>query len=275
LGTFILAFGWFGFNPGSTLSGTDNRIAIIAVNTMLASASGALFTALVMMIKTGKPDPAMMCNGMLAGLVAITAPCAFVNSLGAVIIGAVAGVLVVVSVYFIEGVLKLDDPVGAISVHGACGSWGVISVGLLANGSYGQGWGGVHKLIKDGAMQVIVNDGAKETIDKFAKLISDGWNDQGVTGVLGPLFGGAYSDWGQLGAEFTGTLTNLVFVTLFAIAWFKISNLIIPLRSTAEAEVAGLDLPEMGAEAYPDYELNDKSSPEVPVRASKEAVLSK
>src|SRR5258708_34169240 len=115
--------------------------------------------------------------------------------------GGVAGVLVVFSVYFIEGVLKLDDPVGAISVHGACGSWGVLSVGLLANGSYGQGWGGVHKLIKDGAMQVIVNDGAKDTIDKFAKLISDGWNDQGVTRAFGPLFGGAFSGCGRREAE--------------------------------------------------------------------------
>ena len=261
LGTFILAFGWFGFNPGSTLSGTDNRIAIIAVNTMLASASGALFSTLVMMWKFGKPDPSMMCNGMLAGLVAITAPCAFVNSLGAVIIGAVAGVLVVASVFFVERVLKLDDPVGAISVHGTCGSWGVLSVGILANGSYGQGWGGVHKLIKDGAMQIITNDGAKETIDKFNKLLTDGWSDQGVTGGLGTLFGAAYSDWSQLGAEIVGTLTNFVFVALFALLWFKISNLIIPLRSKKEDEVLGLDIPEMGAEAYPDYQLTDKSSP--------------
>jgi ammonium transporter, Amt family len=118
-------------------------------------------------------------------------------------------------------------------------------------------------------------NGAKETIDKFAKLISDGWNDQGVTGVLGPLFGGAYSDWGQLGAEFTGTLTNFVFVTLFATVWFKVSNLIIPLRSTAEAEVAGLDLPEMGAEAYPDYQITDRSSPEVALSRREEAMLSK
>ncbi len=261
LGTFILAFGWFGFNPGSTLSATDNRIAIIAVNTMLASASGALFSTLVMMWKFGKPDPSMMCNGMLAGLVAITAPCAFVSSLGAVIVGAVAGVLVVASVFFIERVLKLDDPVGAISVHGTCGSWGVLSVGLLANGSYGQGWGGVHKLIKDGAVQIITNDGAKETIDKFNKLLTDGWSDQGVTGALGPLFGGAYSDWSQFGAEFVGTLTNFVFVTLFALLWFKLSNLIIPLRSKREDEIVGLDIPEMGAEAYPDYQLTDKSSP--------------
>jgi len=275
LGTFILAFGWFGFNPGSTLAGTDNRIAIVAVNTMLASASGALFTMLVMIFRTGKPDPSMMCNGMLAGLVAITAPCAFVNSLGAVIIGAVAGVLVVYSVLFVEGVLKIDDPVGAISVHGTCGSWGVLSVGLLANGSYGQGWGAVHRLIKDGTMQIINNDGAKETIDKFSKLISDGWSDQGVTGVFGPLFGGAYSDWSQLGAEFVGTLTNFVFVALFALVWFKVSNLIIPLRSKPDEEIQGLDVPEMGAEAYPDYALTDGSSPSEAQAVSSQNVLSK
>jgi len=263
LGTFILAFGWFGFNPGSTLSGTDNRIAIIAVNTMLASASGALFSVLVMTWKFGKPDPSMMCNGMLAGLVAITAPCAFVNSLGAVLIGAIAGVLVVASVFFVERVLKLDDPVGAISVHGTCGSFGVLAVGLFANGSYGQGWGGVHKLFKDGAMQIILNDGTKDTIDKFNQLISSGWSDQGVTGCLGSLFGAVSNDWSQLGAECVGTLTNLIFVTVFAFAWFKLSNLIIPLRSKAEDEVVGLDLPEMGAEAYPDYQLTDKSSPSV------------
>lgn len=274
LGTFILAFGWFGFNPGSTLAGADNRIAIIAVNTMLASASGALFATLAMMWKFGKPDPSMMCNGMLAGLVAITAPCAFVNSLGAVLVGAIAGVLVVASVFFVERVLKLDDPVGAISVHGTCGSWGVLSVGLFANGSYGQGWGGVHKLIKDGAMQVITNDGAKETIDKFNKLITDGWSDQGVTGGLGAFFGAAYNDWSQLGAEFVGTLTNLVFVVLFAVVWFKLSNLIIPLRSKPEHEIEGLDIPEMGAEAYPDYHLTDKSSPPTGARLpSKAAVI--
>jgi ammonium transporter, Amt family len=263
LGTFILAFGWFGFNPGSTLSATDNRIAIIAVNTMLASASGALFAMLCMMFKFGKPDPSMMCNGMLAGLVAITAPCAFVNAPGAVLIGALAGVLVVFSVFFVERVLKIDDPVGAISVHGTCGSLGVITVGLFANGSYGQGWGGVHRLFKDGAIQIINNDGAKATIDKFNDLLAHGWSDQGVTGCFGVLFGAAYNDWSQLGAEFVGTFTNLIFVAGFAFVWFKLSNLIIPLRSKPDDETAGLDVPEMGAEAYPDYNLTDKSSPPV------------
>ena len=106
LGTFILAFGWFGFNPGSTLSGTDTRIAIIAVNTMLASAAGAFGAYLYMKLRFGKPDVSMLCNGMLAGLVAITAPCAFVTAPIAIFIGAVAGVLVVVSALFVENVAQ-------------------------------------------------------------------------------------------------------------------------------------------------------------------------
>src|SRR5215510_13191812 len=143
VGTFILAFGWFGFNPGSTLAGTDLRIAVIATNTMLASAAGAFSAMLYMWLRYGKPDPSMLANGMLAGLVAITAPCAFVNSVSAVIIGLLAGVLVVWSVFFVERKLKVDDPVGAISVHGTCGAWGVLSLGLFADGVYGDGWNGV------------------------------------------------------------------------------------------------------------------------------------
>ncbi len=133
IGTFILAFGWFGFNPGSTLAGTDLRIAHVVVNTMLASVTGALACMFYMMFVQGKkPDPSMLCNGMLAGLVAITAPSAFVNSVGACIIGAVAGVIVVWSVRFFDKA-GVDDPVGAISVHGTCGLWGVLSVGLLVD----------------------------------------------------------------------------------------------------------------------------------------------
>ena len=143
LGTFILAFGWFGFNPGSTLAGTDTHIAVIAVNTMLASASGAFGAYLYMMFRFGTPDVSMLCNGMLAGLVAITAPCAFVTAPIAIFIGLVAGVLVVVSAMFIETVLKIDDPVGASSVHGVCGAWGILSLGLFADGRYGDGWNGV------------------------------------------------------------------------------------------------------------------------------------
>lgn len=260
-GTFILAFGWFGFNPGSTLAGTDHRIAIVAVNTMLASAAGALVSCLIMWFKFGKPDPSMMCNGMLAGLVAITAPCAFVNANGAVLIGAISGALVVGAVFFVERVLKLDDPVGAISVHGVNGAWGVLSVGLLSNGTYGAGWGGVHKLFKDGALQVVLNDGTTDAAAKLAKLTSEGWADQGVTGAFGRLFGASYNDWSQFGAQLTGTLTNAIFICAFAYVWFKLSNLVFKLRVKPDDEVQGLDMPEMGAEAYPDYQLTDRTSP--------------
>src|SRR5260370_15041759 len=119
------------------------RIAVVATNTMLASAGGAFAAMIYMIIRFGKPDPSMMANGMLAGLVAITAPCAFVTSWAAVLIGLIAGILVVESVYFMERKLKVDDPVGAISVHGVCGSWGVLSLGLFADGVYGDAWNGV------------------------------------------------------------------------------------------------------------------------------------
>jgi Amt family ammonium transporter len=263
-GTFILAFGWFGFNPGSTLAGTDHRIAIVAVNTMLASASGALIATLIMWFKFGKPDPSMMCNGMLAGLVAITAPCAFVNAGGAVLIGAISGALVVASVFFVERKLKIDDPVGAISVHGANGAFGVLSVGLFANGSYGAGWNGVHKLINAaGDMQIVLNDGTREAVMRFNDLLSKGYADQGVTGIFGKFFGATYNDWSQLGAQCVGTLTNFIFIGAFAFVWFKAANTIFKMRVSREDELKGLDMPEMGAEAYPDYSITDRTSPPV------------
>ena len=141
LGTFILAFGWFGFNAGSTNAGTDMNIARIAVNTMLASGSGAVAAMVICMWRVGgRPDPSFLCNGMLAGLVSITAPGAFVPPWAAVLIGAVAGVLVIVSCIFFEKVARIDDPVGAISVHGVSGAWGVLALGLFADGTYGRGW---------------------------------------------------------------------------------------------------------------------------------------
>lgn len=267
LGTFILAFGWFGFNPGSTLQGTDMRIAIVAVNTMLAGAAASVATMITMYLVTGKPDPSMLCNGLLAGLVAITAPCAFVNPMGAVILGAIAGVIVVFAVFFVERTLKIDDPVGAISVHGVCGAWGVLSVGIFANGSYGTGWNGVHKLVKDGVVQVINNTGP-DMVAKYNAMVAatgpnGGWTDVGVTGVLGKFFGAQVADASQLGAQLVGTLTCVIFVTTTAFIWFKVSNFIFPLRSKPAEEVAGLDIPEMGAEAYPDFQLTDKTSPPV------------
>jgi Amt family ammonium transporter len=215
LGTLVLAFGWFGFNAGSTLAGTDLRIGVVATNTMLASASGALIASLYMWFRFGKPDPSMCANGMLAGLVAITAPCAFVNSVSAFIIGAIAGLLVCWSVFFVERTLKLDDPVGAISVHGTCGAWGVLSLGIFADGVYGDGFNGVPGTVK---------------------------------GLL-------YGDTSQFFAQCIGTLTNFVFI--FAISWafFKVQDLVMGLRVSAETEIEGLDIPEVGALAYPDFSV--------------------
>jgi Amt family ammonium transporter len=213
LGTFILAFGWFGFNPGSTLAGSDSRIAVIATNTMLAGAAGALTAMIYVWRKYGKPDPSMLANGMLAGLVAITAPCAFVTAPSAVLIGGIAGVLVCVAVVFIERKLKIDDPVGASSVHGVCGAWGVLSLGLLADGTYGDG----------------------------------------TNGVAGGVRGLFYGDPGQFGAECIGVLANIVFVGLAAFAAWKITGWLTNGHRVSPAiEEHGLDLPEMGALAYPD-----------------------
>jgi Amt family ammonium transporter len=147
LGVFILWFGWFGFNPGSTTAGTNLSIGRIAVTTNMAAAAGAITAMFFSWIILKKPDPSMALNGVLAGLVAITAPCAAVSPLSAVIIGGIAGVLVVASVLFIDKVLKIDDPVGAVSVHGVCGAFGTISAGFFAEASYS---GGVNGLLFGG-----------------------------------------------------------------------------------------------------------------------------
>ena len=142
-GTFILLFGWMGFNPGSTLGATDLRISVVAVNTNLAAVAGSATAMFLWYYMFGKPDITMACNGMLAGLVAITAPCAFVSPNSAVVIGILAGILVCLGVLFNERVIKVDDPCGAISVHGYCGWLGAVCVGIFADGTYGAGWNGV------------------------------------------------------------------------------------------------------------------------------------
>ncbi|PJZ69338.1 ammonium transporter [Leptospira perolatii] len=136
LGVFILWFGWFGFNPGSTTSVGGGNFAIIAVTTNMAAAAGATAAMIVTWILFKKPDIGLTLNGALAGLVAITAPCANVSISSAVLIGLVAGVLVVFSVIFFDKI-KIDDPVGAVSVHGVCGAWGTLAAGLFAEEAYG------------------------------------------------------------------------------------------------------------------------------------------
>jgi Amt family ammonium transporter len=141
LGTFILAFGWFGFNPGSTFGASGNgalRIGIVAVVTLLASGFGAASAMVYTWWTEGKPNPAMMANGMLAGLVAITAPSGFVGPIAAAVIGVIAGVLVCLSVAFFDRI-HIDDPVGAISVHGVNGLWGVLATGIFADGTANYG----------------------------------------------------------------------------------------------------------------------------------------
>jgi Amt family ammonium transporter len=224
LGTFILLFGWFGFNAASTLAVQDVQFAVVATNTAIAGAFGAVSCMLFVMWRTGKPDPGMMANGMLAGLVAITAPCAFVDPYAAMIIGIVAGVLVVLAYNFIEHKLRIDDPVGAIAVHGVNGTFGVICVGLFANGTYGAGWNGTTK--------------------------GDAASAAGVTGIFGGDFGLGL---GQLLAQLIGVVVIWTVIFGIAFAWFKFSNLITPIRSKEEDELVGLDLPEMGVLAYPEF----------------------
>ena len=181
---------------------------------MLAGAAGAITAMIYVWRRYGKPDPSMLANGMLAGLVAITAPCAFVTAPSAVLIGGIAGVLVCVAVVFIERNLKIDDPVGASSVHGVCGLWGVLSVGLLADGTYGDG----------------------------------------TNGVAGGVRGLFYGDASQLGAQLIGITTNIVWVGLTGYAAWKITAMLTAgHRVSPVVEEHGLDLPEMGALAYPDH----------------------
>jgi len=223
-GCFILAFGWFGFNPGSTLGASGNgnlRIGSIAVNTMLAGMAGSFGAMFYMWMRYGKPDASMSGNGLLAGLVAITAPSGFVNTVGAVIIGLIAGVLVCLSVEFVDRVMKVDDPVGAISVHGTNGLWGVISVGLFADGksNYGGSWNGVNG---------------------------------SVTGLF-------YGDPSQLVAQLIGvsTLLGVVFVMSFVVN--MVIDAVVGQRVSAKAELEGLDLPEMGQLGYPEFELKART----------------
>ena len=220
LGCFILAFGWFGFNPGSTLGASGNgslRIGSTAVNTMLAGCTGSFGALLYMWMRFGKPDASMSGNGLLAGLVAITAPSGFVNTVGAAIIGFSAGVLVCLSVEFLERVMKIDDPVGATSVHGTCGLWGVLCVGLFADGTsnYGGSWNGV---------------------------------DGSVTGLF-------YGDAGQFVAQLIGVCTLVGVIFTLSYVFNAFIDFFVGQRVSVDVELEGLDLPEMGALGYPEFQL--------------------
>jgi Amt family ammonium transporter len=212
LGVFILWFGWFGFNPGSTLSAHELRISVIAVNTNLAAAAGAVASMIVMYFKSSKFDIGMTLNGALAGLVAITAPCAWVAPWAAVVIGLVAGVLVVASVFSLEN-LGVDDPVGAVSVHGTNGIWGLLSVGLFADGTYGN------------------------------------YTTEGPL-VTGLFYGGGS---GQLIAQAIGAAVCLTWAFVLGLVVFKAINAINGLRVPPVEELEGLDTYEHGTPAYPNF----------------------
>jgi Amt family ammonium transporter len=216
IGTIILFFCWFSFNAGSTLNAGDFRIAVVATNTMIAGAIGGLAAMFFMWIRHGKPDPSMTANGALAGLVAITAPCAFVNGVGAFIIGLVAGILVCFSVSFVENKLKIDDPVGAVSVHFVNGCWGILALGLMADGTYGAG----------------------------------------LNGVSGNVAGLFYGNPGQLYAQLIDIGVLIVWGVGVSFLFFKLLDKVWGLRVDPKVELEGLDLDEMGAYGYPDFQLN-------------------
>lgn len=216
LGTIILFFGWFGFNPGSSLGftgGFRNLAILAAVNTLLAGAAGSMSAMFYMwwFSKAKKPDPGMSVNGVLAGLVAITAPCAFVDIWAAVVIGLIAGVWVCVASVLLEK-MKIDDPVGAVPVHLCNGFWGVLAVGIFANGNP----------------------------DTAA------WN-----GISTPVTGLLYGNGSQFLAQAAEAITVLVVVGGLTYGFFKVVAAFGLLRVSAKVELEGLDLPEMGSLGYP------------------------
>jgi Amt family ammonium transporter len=178
---------------------------------MLSSSAGAVTALLYIWWVGGKPDIGMCCNGLLGGLVAITGPCAFVAPAAAVFIGVVAGLLTPLSVMVFERRFRVDDPVGAVSVHGVCGIWGALAVGLFADGTYGSGWNGVE----------------------------------------GPVRGLLFGDPSQLAAQCVGIAANVLFVFPAAYGFFRLLDRVVGNRVPAEVEWAGLDTLEMGSDAYP------------------------
>lgn len=211
LGVFILWFGWYGFNPGSTLTAVAG-VSHIAVTTTLAAAAGAIGALIISWIRSKKPDLSMTLNGTLAGLVGITAPCASVSTGSAVIIGLVAGVLVYYSCLFFERVVKIDDPVGAISVHGVCGAWGTLAVGLFGQRAIDIQYWGEDTAIKDGL-----------------------------------FFGGGFA---QFSIQAVGVIAVFFYVFVAMYIIFMLIKKIIGLRVSDAEQIEGLDLGEHGNVAY-------------------------
>jgi Amt family ammonium transporter len=204
LGGLILWLGWFGFNPGSTMAADAQAISRIALTTTLAASAGVLSAVFVAWVHLGKPDLSMIINGALAGLVAITAPCAFVSPLSSILIGGIGGVIVVFSVIFFDR-MKIDDPVGALSVHLVNGIWGTLAVGIFAQEKWGDAPNGL-------------------------------------------LFGGGIK---PLALQFVGVLVVGIFTFSCSLFLWWVLKRLIGIRVDADDELRGLDLSEMGMEAYP------------------------
>jgi Amt family ammonium transporter len=214
LGTVILWFGWYGFNPGSTLSALDfEGIGRIATNTTLAACAGGLVAMFWVYPRSKKWDLGMTCNGLLGGLVAITCPCYWVSPGASILIGAIAGIVVPLAVDFVERI-KVDDPIGAVAVHGFCGIWGTLSLGFFASGTFG----------------VPTPDGIDLT-----------------TRVQGLFYGGGLD---QLKAQFIGSLTCVVVISAASIALMWGVKATRTLRVSHDGELEGIDLHEHGTPAY-------------------------
>ena len=210
LGTFILAFGWFGLTAGSATAGSGMRVALVAMNTMLASAAGGMAAYLHTRLRFGKPDVSMMCNGFLAGMVGISAACAFVSPGSSVLIGVIASGLAIEGALFIERKLRIDDPVGAGAIHGLGGAWGLLAVGIFANGRSGEG----------------------------------------INGVAGPVQGLMAGSAGQLAASLIGMIANILWVVPASAFTLWCIGRIIGTRVSVDDEIAGLDVPELGMTGY-------------------------
>jgi Amt family ammonium transporter len=210
LGTFILAFGWFGLSAALAPVDVDVHLALVAMNTILASASGGVSAYVHTRLRFGKPDVSMMCNGLLAGIVGISAASAFVSPGSAVLIGAIGSVLAIEGALFIERKLRIDDPVGAASVHGLGGAWGLLAVGIFANGRSGEGY----------------------------------------NGVAGPVRGLLAGSGGQLLASLIGIAANILWVVPTSALALWLIGRIVGNRASADDEIAGLDVPELGMTGY-------------------------
>jgi Amt family ammonium transporter len=230
IGGLILWFGWYGFNPCSTLSIMDNAgVGRVAMNTTLAACTGGIAAIFIMYYQTKKWDTTAIINGFLAGLVAITCPCYWVSDVGACIIGAIAGVIVIGAMELLEH-FRIDDPVGAWPVHGACGIWGTLSLGLFASGQYSAGGSSPF-----GVPSIVPNS---------------------TDALTGLFYGGGMK---VLEAQFIGSAIVCVATFVSAMAMFAGLNALGMLRVSREGELLGLDIDQHGISAYPEYVLSGAS----------------